>query len=753
MAFPPARRRSQPCLFVLMLLLASVAAAGCSESSPGRGDDDDDDMVGDDDDAPMLPDAGPIDTAVSGLDGRPSNSDCVAPARPASGAIPVRLEDPFPELPRLDRPLFLTQAPGVTDRFWLIEQPGLVRTFTGDGDDASLTVDLRDRVDASANEAGLLGIAFHPDFADNGEVFLSYTARFEGNRVSEVSRFTSPDDGLTIDPASEEIVFRTRQPASNHNGGTILFGPDGLLYLSLGDGGGANDTFDNGQDPDTVLGAILRIDVDVEEGYGIPPDNPFADGGGAPEIFAWGLRNPWRMSFDRETGTLWAGDVGQRRVEEIDVIERGGNYGWPIREGDECFRDPFCDPAGLVEPVAVYGRDDGNSVTGGYVYRGSAIEGLEGVYVYADFGSGQMWGLFDDPATGELAPTPLLSTGLNVASFAEDAAGELYVIGLFTGIRKIVPDGEGPSAGGGPPRLLSETGCMDPGDPRRPGPGLVPYEPTATLWSDGSAKRRYIAIPNDAVITVDDDGDFQFPVGTVLVKAFGLGGRTVETRLFVRHEDGGWAGYTYAWNEDETDAELLTGSARRTFSDGVTWTYPSRAQCMACHTEAAGRSLGLETAQLDAALTYAETGRTANQLDTLVEIGMVEGPLPAEATRRPALAPYEGGDADVADRARSYLHANCSGCHRPGGPGRGEQDLRFEAGLADVGCGVDPVHGGLGLGPDAALVAPGAPAQSVLLERMNRRDVHRMPPLASDVVDVLGTGLVRDWIADLAGCE
>jgi uncharacterized repeat protein (TIGR03806 family) len=764
MALPFPSTAARPGLFprrgtLLLGLLLVSAVIGCGDGvSPGGGGGDDDD---DDDDDVAFPDSGPGfgddddgDPGPSGLDERPANPSCLAPARPRIAPVDIRLEPAFTELPSLTRPLFLTHPPSEPGRTYLIEQPGRVRTFTGSGGDAEVALDIRERVDSRPNEGGLLGIAFHPDYEANGEVFLSYTGQRDGGLHSVVSRFRRLDDGPRIDPDSEEIVFQTRQPAGNHNGGTILFGPDGLLYVSMGDGGGANDRFGHGQNRDSVLGAILRIDVDVPaaDAYGIPPTNPFADGGGAPEIFAWGFRNPWRMSFDRGTGTLWAGDVGQGRLEEIDVVELGGNYGWPIREGDECFQAATCDREGLVDPVAVYGRGEGVSVTGGYVYRGQALPELVGVYLYGDFGSGRLWGLFEDPVDGGFDPTVLLDTGVDVASFAEDAEGELYLIGLSGTLRKIVP--EDPSGGDDEsfPRRLSETGCMDPSDPRQPGPGLVPYRPIAELWSDGAEKERWLAIPDGTQLALDPDGDFRFPEGTVLVKSFRQGGRLVETRLFVRHDDGSWGGYSYAWNEAETDAELLPSAARRTFSDGVSWAYPSRGQCLACHTEAAGRSLGLELAQLDHEIAYPSTGRTANQLDTLRGIGLLPASI-AVARRRPNLTPYQGGDAAVGPRARSYLHVNCASCHRPEGPGRGEQDLRAEASLSAVGCGDRPIHGDLGLGDRARLLRPGDPARSLHVERMSRRDVYRMPPLASERVDALGVGLVADWIAGLGACD
>lgn len=711
-------------------------------------------------------DAGPPIEGLPGYDARPPNPTCVAPERPGEGAgeVAVRLEPAFRGLEGIVAPLGLFPTPGAPGRHHLIEKLGRVLTFTGDGADLEVAADLRDLpspVDARPNEGGLLGLAFDPDFADTGDVYVSYTARDgDGRFESRVARLTSEDGGLTFPLATHEILFRVVQPAGNHNGGTIAFGPDGHLYLSLGDGGGANDRYRNGQDPQTVLGAILRLDVTGEpgggrhgDGYGIPGDNPFADGvDGAPEIFAWGLRNPWRMSFDPATGLLWAGDVGQGALEEIDVVENGGNYGWPVWEGDRCFRPPTCPEEGFVFPVATYGRDEGVSVTGGYVYRGAALPELDGVYLYADYGTGRLWGLFPDGADAWTARVLIANTGLNVGSFARDADGELYLVDLGGGADafwKLVRDGD-PPAGGGPARRLSETGCMDPEDPWLPGPGLVPYAPRAPFWSDGADKRRWLAVPDGETVAVLPDGDLDFPPGTVLVKSFERGGRRVETRLFVRHPDGVWAGYSYEWNGEGTEAFLLEDGKTVSLGDGP-WVFPSRPQCLECHTAVANRSLGLELAQLDHDLVY-PTNRRANQIDTLTSIGLVETPLPPAESRRPPLAAYDG-DAPGGDRARSWLHSNCAGCHRPGGPARGELDLRFERPLASTGtCDEPPAFGDLGI-DDARVVAPGDAGRSVLAARLRRLDAARMPNVGSLVVDDAGAALVESWIDALDGCE
>lgn len=684
----------------------------------------------------------------TGFDARPENPTCLAPERPPSGSS-VQLVPVFEELPRFEGALWMTQRPGDGSRWYVVEQSGRVLSVENRADvtEARVVLDIRDRV-VARQELGLLGMAFHPDFARNGEVFLSYTA--PGPTRSVVARATSPDGGDTIDPDSITPLLELEQPYENHNGGHLLFGPrDGYLYFGMGDGGAANDPGNRAQDVSSLFGAMIRIDVDSGDPYGIPADNPFASGvGGLPEIYAWGLRNPWRFSFDRETGELWAGDVGQNAIEEVSLIELGGNYGWRIKEGTACFNPIPCDAEddGLIDPIAEYGHDLGRSITGGYVYRGAAVPGLAGTYLYGDYVSGRIWGLFFDPMSGEAAPEVILESGLRIATFAEDVDGELYVLDYSSGrVYQLQPAGDPPEDRF--PRLLSETGCVDPSDPTQPAPGLIPYAPTAPFWSDGAEKERWFALPDGATITVNDAGDWELPVGSVVVKGFLVGDRRVETRLMIRHDDGAWAGYSYAWNDAQTDAELLPAGKTLDLPDGGAWVVPSRSGCLQCHTAEAGRTLGLETAQLDSPLIY-PGGRRANQLQTLTHIGVLSPEPPADP---PALVdPF--GDAPLELRARAYLHTNCSHCHRPGGVGQGTADLRFDTPLADMGvCDVPPLEGDQGVA-DARLLAPGAPERSMLVARMRGEPVRRMPPDNGVLIDEDGAALLEAWIGSLTGC-
>ncbi|MGC4105704.1 MAG: PQQ-dependent sugar dehydrogenase [Thermomicrobiales bacterium] len=337
-----------------------------------------------------------------------------------------------------EKPVFVTHAGDGSGRVFVIEQSGRIRIIA-DGQTAETPfLDITDRVGSSGNEQGLLGLAFAPDYATSGAFYVDYTDA-RGNTV--VSRFTAKDD--SADPASEAVILQQEQPAENHNGGDLAFGPDGFLYISFGDGGGQGDPDGNGQNLGTWLGKILRIDVSKADGetpYTVPEDNPFVTTDGAlPEIFFYGLRNPWRFSFDRETGDVWIGDVGQSMYEEIDVVAAvdaktgGQNFGWNIKEGDSCYNADSCDDAGLTPPVFVYSHDDGGcSVTGGYVYRGSSVPSLVGTYLCADYCSGLVWGIGPDGNGGFVAATPVES-GLSISSFGEDEGGELYVTDIGGG--------------------------------------------------------------------------------------------------------------------------------------------------------------------------------------------------------------------------------------------------------------------------------------------------------------------------------
>ncbi|MGZ3440992.1 MAG: PQQ-dependent sugar dehydrogenase [Polyangia bacterium] len=694
----------------------------------------------------------------------PYYGNCTAPARPPSN-VALQLTDAFPGK-TFTVPLGITQAPMDPAHFYIWQQNGRVRRI-----DATGTAPITEIADLSVTpegnlvtggEAGLLGVAFSPGWQTNHTAYLSFTpasATAGAGFKSFIARVVTAADGVTFDMANEQPVLSLDQPFPNHNGGNILFGPDGYLYFGLGDGGSGGDPGDRAQDLTVWFGKMLRIDVDGQTTYAIPPTNPFVMSATARhEIYAYGLRNPWRWSFDRGTGDLWVGDVGQNVWEEVDVIQRGGNYGWRRCEGNHKYdtANPDnpdagpCTEPGAIPAIVDYSHLDpmgGNVITGGYVYRGTAMPSLVGSYLYVDEGSGRLWRVGYD-ATGKAINDLLLETGKNITSFGEGIDGELYACSAGDGIiYKLAP--AGPPTTTNFPATLSATGCFSPDVAAQPSATLFAYDVNTPLWSDGADKRRWMQLPAGGLIHVNDDGDWDLPIGTVLIKEFSVGGKRVETRLLVHHDDGDWAGYSYEWSDDQTDATLLPSSKTKDLGNGQSWYFPSRSDCLRCHTQAAGRTLGLETAQMN----RVTLGGGGNQLDALTALGVFDAPLPAPASALAALPHIDDMNVPVDQRARAYLHSNCSFCHRMNGTAQVPPDWRFPLTLAQTGaCNAMPLDGDLGH-TGAKVITPGMPDASVVSLRMKSTDAYRMPPLATHVVDPAGTALIDAWITSLTNCN
>lgn len=345
----------------------------------------------------------------------------------------------FPKI-KFTRPLHIMHPGDGSDRLFVIEQRGRVLWFDNkqDVENYYIALDYQKATGYVKNEEGMLGMAFHPNVKENGEVYLHYTG--EGGMKNVLSRFKMNKARSIIIPKSEETLWTLKQPFWNHNGGDIAFGPDGYLYLASGDGGSRDDPKNAAQDKNTLFGKILRIDVNKKTGnkkYGIPNDNPFANGGGAAEVFCYGMRNPWRMSFDRKTGKLWVGDVGQDFWEEVHICEKGGNYGWPVMEGFVRHTKKNGEKAEaaagekLIPPVVVYDHKKGKSITGGYVYRGKAIPELQGAYIYGDYQTGIIWYIRYDEKAGKITEGPTyLGNVPQITSFGEDRDGEIYILSL-----------------------------------------------------------------------------------------------------------------------------------------------------------------------------------------------------------------------------------------------------------------------------------------------------------------------------------
>jgi glucose/arabinose dehydrogenase len=326
---------------------------------------------------------------------------------------------------------------------FVVEQAGRIRIVSNGTVLSTPFLDIANLVNFDGAEQGLLGVTFHPNYASTPKVYVNYDRVAPGGQETVIAEFTAASAGASqIDSATERILLVQAQPFSNHKAGQLAFGLDGFLYFGLGDGGGAGDPNGNGQNLNTLLGKMMRIDVDhasAGKPYAIPSDNPFASGGGLPEIFAYGFRNPWRFSLDRPTARFFVADVGQDMFEEIDILTSGGNFGWNIMEGSHCFMPSSgCNMSGLTLPIFDYSHSDGIAVIGGYVYHGAALPGLSGKYLFSDFGSGTLWALTQSPL-GTWSRQTLLSTGRNISSFGQDSSGELYLLDLSGSVLKIVP--------------------------------------------------------------------------------------------------------------------------------------------------------------------------------------------------------------------------------------------------------------------------------------------------------------------------
>jgi uncharacterized repeat protein (TIGR03806 family) len=697
------------------------------------------------------------DCVEFGLDTRPSNTTCLA-----GDAPPTAYEfSPIWSDVNLGTVLKIVPSPdGVT--MYAAEKSGVIHSIPKDpnatqaqshvfGDLTTLT-----RSDA---ESGVLSMALHPDFENNGYVYVTYS--LAADHSTRVARFTSTDGGQTLDLASEATVLQLTQLRGTHHGGDLAFGPDGFLYVSLGDNNSGDDHDDfTAADRSKLYGALLRLDVNVPgDGYNIPADNPYADGtAGAPEVFAKGLRNPWRFSFDSETNDIWLGDPGEEAggivgddgqadpFERVELIVSGGFYGWPFYQGMRCFHD-CTSPAmgttfGADERMAAeyeYSHNGGPAaLVGGFVYRGSAIPGLYGKYLFGDYETNESW--IYDPATKQ---TESLGFPGAIVAFAQDGDGELYVSLEGGDIRRLVDSNAG---AGGFPEMISQTGCFKPDAPTTVVDGAIPFTVAVPFWSDGAEKERFVALPDGQTIEVAADGDFTLPVGAVTIKNFRWQGQLFETRFFVRHNDGSYYGYSYEWNDAQTEATLVPAEGKDRSLPGLEWSYPSTANCFTCHSDAAGRSLGLEVRQLNSVGTYGAL--RANQFNTLNHIGVLSGNVAA----LDAFVPATIADVDLDFRARSYLAVNCSNCHRPGGPGRGAMDARFDTPFADMGvCDHPPEHGDF-MGAGTGLLVPGNHMASVMWLRMSQRQDNFMPPIASKIADSTGADMLATWIDGHAAC-
>jgi uncharacterized repeat protein (TIGR03806 family) len=684
---------------------------------------------------------------------------------------PYRVRRVYPKL-KLDFPVAVVCQPG-SDYLWLITQPApyaptaILRTSGDPG--AGQTEKLLD-YDGVAYD-----IKFHPDFKSNGLIYIGMNGPSSAPSKSKKTRVLryrmDPRPPSKLDRKSETVIIEW--PSDGHNGGALAFGKDGMLYVTSGDGTSDSDTNVVGQDLSKLTAKVLRIDVDhLEPGkqYAVPGDNPFVGQKDVrPETWAYGLRNPWRMTMDADSGRIWVGNNGQDLWEQAYLIEKGANYGWSVMEGSHSFYpNRKAGPTPFHKPTVEHPHSEARSLTGGIVYHGKKYPELDGVYVYGDYSTGKIWGVRHD-GRRITWHQELANTRLQITSFGVDAQGEVLITdhrgkgegGLYT--LEPTPKEEHPSTF---PRKLSGSGLFQSVKGHVMQPALIPYSVNAPLWSDGAYKERWIALPRaDTRIDFTTSRGWNCPDQTVLVKSFALemeegdpaSRRWIETR-FLTKQGSEWFGYSYQWNDEQTDGVLVDAKGLdREFSIRVkpggvrkqVWHFPSRTECMVCHSRAANFVLGLTELQMNKDHDYG--GVRDNQLRVLDHIGVLRLSGPAtfspEKYRR-LVDPYDPKQ-DVGLRARSYLHANCSQCHVEAGGGNAQMELEFTTALDKARLiDVKPVHDTFGL-PDARLVAPGHPERSVLLHRMSHRGAGHMPPLATSVVDRDAVRLMHDWIKQL----
>lgn len=722
----------------------------------------------------------------------------------------------FPNL-TFDSPLTFTPVPN-TNVLVVGQRNGMVYWFQNDDAVSSknLLADFSDDV-GIVWDGGFLGLAIHPEFGQQGKnyMYVWYTTKDAQGRhypnavVSgfgcnledywgsflRLMRIEVDPNTYTVVPGSEFTMIKVRMYGSTHRGGGMVFGDDGFLYLTTGDQCAYNKSQDIVGNLD---GGVLRIDVDMDptkghvpirkmpqnsrftdeisgEGYYIPNDNPFVSptGDNYEEYYTLGHRNPHRMTKDRVTGTMYIGEIGEDTHEEINVVSKGKNYGWPIFEGNVAGGSSQCTSMynGMPHehPLVAFPRLEANAIIGGFVYRGNEMPDFYGKYICADYGVGEeIWAV--DTATGayeyltQFSPTDIIS-------FGEDQSGELYLLsqgedvflyrltqnsGIFVEV----------------PQLLSQTGVFQNLQSLTPNDGVIPYDMTEAFWSDGALKNRWMAIPNNGThntpeeqIMFSENGDWEFPVGTVLIKHFELPldesdpsvVKRLETRFVIKAEDESFYYLVYKWNEQGTDAILLNDSLDEqipvTRADGSTriqtWHYPSSPECFSCHDT--GGALGPRTRYLNSVITYDKTGISANQLVTLSHLGILNESIDdARTSQYQTHKALADPNATLDEKARSYLDLNCAYCHRPGRSGeRAQFDLRLFNTLEQTGLLTANANTPIGV-PGEKIIVPGDASKSILFHRTNSvNNAIMMPPLAKNLVDENAVALIGEWINQL----
>lgn len=703
---------------------------------------------------------------------------------------PFKIVRAFRQL-KFDRPLLLARCPG-SSRLFIGEQSGVLYSFVDHPDSkADLFCDLRKELKtvhllSEAKEVeSVYGLVFHPQFEKNRQCFVCYTLQGKNSREpnlkdgTRVSRFSvTATDPPRIDPASEEIVLTFLQ--GGHNGGDLHFGPDGMLYISTGDASGPNppDTLNTGQDISDLHSSILRIDVDqadVGQKYAVPKDNPFvALQGARPEVWAYGFRNPFRMSFDRQTGELYVGDVGWDLWESIHRIEKGGNYGWSATEGPQTIKAGQVGPTPIHPPLIQLPHTIACSITGGYVYRGQKFPELRGAYLFGDWETRRLWAArFQGGKTTEMPE--IVRATVRIVAFGEDTHGELYFLDHDNGTIHTLERNDLGAQNADFPPTLTRTGLFASVKDHTPADGVIPFTINSRQWQDGATEEHWVAFPGVSAAVLHATGKpipglvywhnfrMHFPKDAVLMRTLFLGAKRIETQLL--HYDGlDWRPYTYAWRDDQTDADLVPADGAEVELKGIkignhveqnrVWQFYSRTQCMSCHTNQSEYALAFLPEQLN------RPGRDGqNQLVGLTETGMIRrvdndgNPQPpfdiASASRERRISDPTDESQPLEARARGYLHANCGHCHSVHGGGTVALRLQSQIRVDEMNAvGVRPIRGDFAL-PEADIIKPGNPYASTLYFRMAKFGRDRMPHIGSERPDEAGLKLIERWISGM----
>ncbi len=633
--------------------------------------------------------------------------------------------------------LFITERMG---KIW-----GLPADLRENPSQAELVIDMSQHIPRLLR---LLGLAFHPQFADNGKWYLYCVVESDvDNFAVALSEFRMSKTFQLI-AGSERKLFHKH--GSGHTGGDIQFGPDGYLYIPIGDltPPSPPDPNRSGQDLSQFASKILRVDVDnygPNETWGIPKDNPFIEMDGAhPEIYAYGFRNPWKLAFHPETGDLWVGDVGWEMWEMVYRVEKGGNYGWSYTEGPMPTNiDQDTGPISISPPTHTYDHSVGASITGGYFFQSDRLPELKGAYLYGDYVTGKVWALNWD---GEQVTSnqEIADTRQDIVSFGQDISGDVFFLELAdeVSIQRLVPNPKQTTDKPFPKRL-SATGIFQNVLQQKPSNGVYGFEIQTPMWQDGFTSNYWVAMPGTSGINTSTDDrrgfpviNYQKPKDMVLAKTIQNNGHRIETQIL--HYDGYWKGYSYQWNETQTDATLVPNEGLDTTVEGKAYRFPSRDECIRCHGSNFNRPLAFFPGQMN----------RDGQLKRFKELGIIDQVFVDVAQAQPLADPYDDSK-DLEARARSWLHSNCSHCHKVSGGSGLTNQMNIAVHTKEMEL-VDapPMRGDFGI-LEGTLIEPGNPYKSILYYRSATRAAGHMPMIGSRTIDKAGVQLVHDWIRSL----